>query len=68
MNFIIENLKDLFTLPILFLFIFIGVFLLLVDVPLLKRKKYDREALMAKLLGYAYIAGSIAVYFMFQII
>lgn len=67
-NAFIEKAQGLFSLPILFLFIFIGGFLLLVDVPMLKRKEYQREALTAKLMGYVYIGGSIAVYIVFQII
>ena len=68
MNIVFEHIQGLFTFPILITFILIGVFLLLVDVPKLKRQKYEKESVIAKVLGYVYILGSTALFIVFKII
>lgn len=68
MNIVIEHLQGLFTFPILAFCIGIGLFLLIVDVPKLRKQKYQKESLIAKLLGYTYIFGSIALFIVFKII
>ena len=65
---IVEHIQGLFTLPILTTFILIGLFLLLVDMPKLKKQKYNKESVIAKILGFVYILGSIALFIVMKII
>lgn len=44
------------------LVLFVGVFLLLRDVPLLRKKKLMRDMKIARGLGYTYIVGGIALF------
>jgi len=50
------------------IFILVGLFLLIRDVPLLKKKKFDKESTIAKVLGYLYIFGSIAMFIVAKMI
>ncbi|SES94600.1 hypothetical protein SAMN05660297_00961 [Natronincola peptidivorans] len=56
------KLKDIYNIYMLALVLFIGLFLLLRDVPLLRKKKLKRDMKIAKFLGYAYIIGGITLF------
>ncbi len=58
-NTIVHYIKILFGTQMMFLFVAVGLFLLIRDVPLLKRKMFRRESAVIRLLGYVYIFGSI---------
>jgi len=59
---IFDYIKLLFGIEMLFLFVFVGLFLLIRDVPLLNKKMLRRESIIIKLLGYIYIFGSIILF------
>ncbi|QUH19687.1 CLC_0170 family protein [Alkaliphilus sp. B6464] len=62
MNIILYYIKALFNVNMLVIFILVGLFLLLRDVPLLKKRKLNKESTIAKILAYTYIFGSIALF------
>lgn len=62
MNIILYYIRTLFNINILVIFILVGIFLLLRDVPLLKKRKLNKESTIAKVLAYIYIFGSIALF------
>lgn len=62
MNIILYYIRTLFNINILVIFILVGLFLLLRDVPLLKKRKLNKESTIAKVLAYIYIFGSIALF------
>jgi len=59
---IFDYIKLLFGIEMLFLFVSVGLFLLIRDVPLLNKKMLRRESIIIKLLGYIYIFGSIILF------
>ncbi|ABR50672.1 hypothetical protein Amet_4601 [Alkaliphilus metalliredigens QYMF] len=59
--------KEIYDGYMLVLMVFIGLFLLLRDVPLLRKKKLKRDMKIAKALGYVYIIGGIALFVMVRI-
>ena len=59
---IFDYIKLLFGVEMLFLFVSVGLFLLIRDVPLLKKKMLRRESAVIRLLGYIYIFGSIILF------
>ncbi|MCC5912040.1 MAG: hypothetical protein JJT76_16595 [Clostridiaceae bacterium] len=67
MNGFLEKLQDIYDGYMLALMVFIGLFLLLRDVPLLRKKKLKRDMKIAKALGYIYIIGGIAVFAILRI-
>lgn len=68
MSVAIEHLQGLFTFPIAVFCVLIGIVLLVVDEPKLRKQRYHKESSIARLLGTAYIIGSIAVFIVFKII
>ncbi len=62
MNIILYYIKTLFSVNMPVIFILVGLFLLLRDVPLLKKRKLNKESTIAKVLAYIYILGSIALF------
>lgn len=68
MDIILECIEKLFGLNILVLFIGVGLFLLIVDVPILRNKKFKKESIIAKFLGCLYIFGSITLFIIAKII
>ncbi|KJF25397.1 hypothetical protein TZ02_18880 [Clostridium aceticum] len=54
--------KEIYDGYMLVLVVFAGTFLLLRDVPLLRKKKLIRDMKIAKVLGYTYIVGGIALF------
>lgn len=61
-NVIFDYIKMLFGIEMVLLFVFVGLFLLIRDVPLLKRKMLKRESIILRALGYIYIFGSIILF------
>lgn len=61
-NIIFDYIKMLFGIEMVLLFVFVGLFLLIRDVPLLKRKMLKRESIILRALGYIYIFGSIILF------
>ena len=59
---IFDYIKLLFGIDMLSLFVSVGLFLLIRDVPLLKKKMLRRESAVIKILGYIYIFGSIILF------
>lgn len=59
---IFDYIKLLFGIEMLSLFVSVGLFLLIRDVPLLNKKMLRRESIIIKLLGYIYIFGSIILF------
>ncbi len=59
---IFDYIKLLFGIEMLTLFVSVGLFLLLRDVPLLNKKMLRRESTIIRLLGYIYIFGSIILF------
>ncbi len=59
---IFDYIKLLFGIEMLTLFVSVGLFLLLRDVPLLNKKMLRRESIIIRLLGYIYIFGSIILF------
>ncbi len=68
MNIILKYIQMLFEFNMVILFIGTGLFSLLIDVPLLKKRKLKKESIIAKTLGYLYILGSIALFIVAKII
>lgn len=68
MNTILYYIKARFGGNMLGIFILTGLFILLRDVALLKKRQLVRESLIAKVLGYLYIFGSIALFIVARII
>lgn len=56
---IVNHIKLLFSVEVVFLFVSVGLFILIRDVPLLKKKNLKRESIVLRILGYMYIFGSI---------
>lgn len=61
-------IERLFCKETVVLFIFTGLFLLLRDVPLLKREELVRESLIAKVLGYTYIFASFIFFLIIRLV
>lgn len=61
-NIIFDYIKMLFGIEMVLLFVFVGLFLLIRDVPLLKKKKLRKESIILRALGYIYIFGSIILF------
>ncbi|SDK86224.1 CLC_0170 family protein [Natronincola ferrireducens] len=61
------RLKDIYDGYMLVLMVFIGLFLLLRDVPLLRKKKLKRDVKIAKALGYVYVVGGITLFIALRI-
>lgn len=61
MDIVLYYIKTRFTVSLVSIFVIIGVFALIRDVPILKKKKLNKESTIAKTLGYLYIFGSIAM-------
>lgn len=59
---IFDYIKLLFGIEMLTLFVSVGLFLLIRDVPLLNKKMLRRESIIIRLLGYIYIFGSIILF------
>jgi len=68
LNTILYYIKMRFGANMLAIFILTGSFILIRDVSLLKKKQLMRESLIAKVLGYLYIFGSIALFIVAKII
>jgi len=68
MDIVLHYIRTRFTGSMISIFILVGLFLLIRDVPLLKKKKFDKESTIAKVLGYLYIFGSIAMFIVAKII
>ncbi|MBU5676092.1 hypothetical protein KQI88_06655 [Alkaliphilus sp. MSJ-5] len=68
MNIILYYIRTLFNVNMLVIFILVGLFLLLRDVPLLKKKKLNKESNIANALAYIYIFGSIALFIIAKMI
>lgn len=68
MDLVLYYIKTRFTIGLVSIFVIIGLFVLIRDVPLLKKKKLDKESTIAKTLGYLYIFGSIAMLIVANII
>ncbi|WP_408631296.1 CLC_0170 family protein [Marinisporobacter balticus] len=62
-----EEIKEFYTLYLLFMAIGIGLFCLIVDYRYLKKKKLRKEARICKGIGYTYIIGGVLVYIIFRI-
>lgn len=62
MNIVLVYIRLLFGIEMLFIFVSVGLFLLIRDVPLLKNKKLKKESIIARTLGYTYIFGSIILF------
>ncbi|NMA04223.1 MAG: hypothetical protein GX925_05890 [Clostridiales bacterium] len=58
-NIILGYMKLLFSTEIVVLFISVGLFSLIRDVPLLRKKGLGRESDAIRILSYVYIFGSI---------
>lgn len=54
--------QDIYDGYMLILVLFVGLFLLLRDVPLLRKKKLMRDMKIARALGYTYIIAGIALF------
>lgn len=59
---IFEYIELLFGIEMLILFVAAGLFLLIWDVPILKKKMLRKESTILKVLGYIYIFGSIILF------
>ncbi|MDI9476017.1 MAG: CLC_0170 family protein [Natronincolaceae bacterium] len=59
---IFSYIKLLFGIEMAVLFVFAGLFSLIRDVPLLRKKGLGRESKAIKILGYVYIFGSIILF------
>ncbi|WP_335617844.1 CLC_0170 family protein [Clostridium formicaceticum] len=57
-----EKFKEIYDGYMLVLVVFVGLFLLLRDVPLLRKKKLRRDMKIAKVLGYTYIIAGIVLF------
>ncbi|HZX21869.1 MAG TPA: CLC_0170 family protein [Clostridia bacterium] len=60
-------IKLLFGIEVAVLFIFVGLFSLIWDVPLLKKKGLERESVVIRVLGYVYIFGSIILFIIIKL-
>ncbi|HZJ76691.1 MAG TPA: CLC_0170 family protein [Oscillospiraceae bacterium] len=61
-NIIFDYIKLLFSVEIVFLFVSVGLFALIRDVPLLKKRNLKKESIILNILGYVYIFGSIILF------
>lgn len=68
MDIVLDYIRTRFNINMLVIFILVGLFLLLRDVPILKKRKLNRESTIAKILGYLYIFGSITMFIVAKII
>ncbi|HZK56744.1 MAG TPA: CLC_0170 family protein [Clostridia bacterium] len=59
---ILAYIKLLSSVEIVVLFISVGLFALIRDVPLLRKKGLKRESSIIRTLGYVYIFGSIVLF------
>ncbi|AOY75182.1 hypothetical protein CLFO_40890 [Clostridium formicaceticum] len=62
MQMFMEKFKEIYDGYMLVLVVFVGLFLLLRDVPLLRKKKLRRDMKIAKVLGYTYIIAGIVLF------
>ncbi len=68
MDIVLYYIRTRFNVNMLSIFILVGLFMLIRDVPLLKKKKLDKESAIAKVLGYLYILGGTTMYIIARII
>lgn len=67
MKLFLEKFFTIFDGYMLALCLFVGIFLLLRDVPILRKKKLMKDMKIAKFLGYAYIIGGITLFIIARI-
>lgn len=65
---VLKTFKDIFTMNVMIVFVLTGLFVLLRDVPILKKRKLHRDSLIGKLIAYFYICGGIAIFIILKIV
>ena len=62
MNAIIQNIKNFYDITVFFVILFIGVFLLLWDYPVLKAMKHKNDTRVALVMGIMYMILPFVLY------
>ena len=68
LNEIYSTFLGIYNAYMLMVVVGIGLFLLVRDVPILKKKKLKKESSMAKVLGYFYVVAGVALFILAEIL
>ncbi|MCD5414489.1 MAG: hypothetical protein LR001_05755 [Clostridiales bacterium] len=63
----IETLRGIYDIYVLAILIIIGIFLIYVDIPRLKKAQLKKEIIIARAIARIYVVGGIIVYVLLQI-
>lgn len=59
---LLEKIRTVYDIYIILIVVFVGLFLLLIDAPQLRKKEFDKEYKLAKYMGYFYLIGGVLGY------